>query len=279
MTEQLVGGAWGIRMPAVSGVAHLMSEVPSTWPLVKVTTEVSHEVSREIEWGPERAQYTLLGGHHVRIEREPLRVHLQLCRPTTPEGIVAPHLSSAASTIAIWRGDEPFHAGAFVHGGGAWALLGAKGSGKTSTLAMLNRLGVAVLTDDLLIYQEGRVLVGPRCVDLRREPAQALAVGKDIGIVGTRRRWRVYLPRCPVSVPLAGWLLPEWGDSDSLTRLEPADRLRVLPQFRALRVPWERPDSLLELATLPFYRWRRPRLLHKLDASVSNLLSSLAADC
>jgi hypothetical protein len=275
--DRPLGGAWGIQFRSVPGVPRLLSDAPSSWPVVPVTSEVSRPVSQELEWGRERAQYTLLGGHHIRIEREPLAVILQLGTDTPEEGILTPHLSSAASTIAIWRGDEPFHAGAFVHGGGAWAILGRKASGKTSTLAVLDLLGKPVLTDDLLIYQRGYALAGPRCVDLRRETAQRLGVGKDIGIVGTRRRWRVYLPECPVSVPLIGWLLPEWGETDSLELLAPADRLRLLPQFRALRVPWEQPAALLELATTPIYRWTRPRRLDAIENSVQNLLGELSA--
>jgi hypothetical protein len=264
-------------VPVVQEVPQLLSPAPADWPEVAVRAEVREDLSRTIEWGPDRAQYTLLGGHHIRIEREPLSVTLELCRPTPAEGVVSPHLSAAASTIAIWRGDEPFHAGGFVHRGGAWGVLGVKGSGKTTTLAVLNDLGVPVLTDDLLIYRRGGALAGPRCVDLRREPAEFLAQGTDIGIVGTRRRWRVYLPPCAASVPLRGWLVPEWGDSERLDPVDPAERLRLLPGFRALRVPWENPQSLLEVATLPVLRWRRPRQLERVQAGVQSLLDRLDA--
>jgi hypothetical protein len=270
-------GAWGIRVPVVHDAPQLLSHAPAGWPQVLVHASVSADLSRAVEWGPNRAQYTLLGGHHIRIEREPLSVTLDLCRPTPPEGVVTPHLSSAASTIAIWGGDEPFHAGAFLHRGGAWGVLGTKGSGKTSTLAVLNDLGVPVLTDDLLIYRRGEALAGPRCIDLRRGPAQRLAQGTDIGIIGTRRRWRVYLPPCPLSAPLRGWLVPEWGDSDRVDPVEPAERLRLLPAFRALRVPWENAQSLLEVATLPVLRWQRPRRLELIKSSVHRLLDRLDA--
>lgn len=233
--------------------------------------------SEVVEWRPGRAQYTLLGGHHIRIDRDPPAAMLELRRPTATEGVLTPHLSSAASTIAIWLGREPFHAGAFAHRGGAWGVLGEKGSGKTSTLAVLHLLGLTVLTDDLLVYAAGAVLAGPRCVDLRDGPAEILECGRDIGVVGTRRRWRLDLPVCPASVALRGWIVPEWGDSERLELVAPAKRLGVLPRFRALRVPWDDPRSLLELAAAPVYRWSRPRRPEMMRSVVAGLIERLDA--
>jgi hypothetical protein len=268
-------GAWGIRIAAPEPAQGLLSPAPPDWPLVQVHAAVCDELSREVEWGPRRAQYTLLGGHHIRIERDPLTVDLQLCRPTSEEAVIVPHLSSVGSTVALWNGNEAFHAGAFIHEAGAWGVLGEKGAGKTSTLAALDRLGLPVMTDDLLIYQQGNVLAGPRCLDLRRGPAAAMSQGEDIGVVGTRRRWRVYLGPCPLSAPLRGWLVPSWDDTNRIERIEPTERLRMLPRFRALQVPWEDPASLLELAAYPAYRWLRPRQLDDLEANTARLLELL----
>jgi hypothetical protein len=270
-------GAWGIRIPAFADKAQVFSQAPDDWPVVEVHANVCWRPSQAVEWGPRRAEYTLLGGHHIRIERDPLTVELELCRPTEPEAVVVPHLSSAASTVALWQGREAFHAGAFIHRQGAWALLGEKGAGKTSTLAALDLLGIPVLTDDLLIYEEGRVLAGPRCLDLRREPATELGIGTDLGVVGTRRRWRVYLSACPVSVPFRGWLVPGWADETQLEPIEPAERLPLLPRFRALQVPWERPQALLDLAAFPAFRWTRPRAIRDLGAGAQHLLDRLDA--
>ena len=49
-------------------------------------------------------------------------------RPVPPECIVQPHLASAAATFGTWAGLGVLHAGAFVHEGRAWALLGDKTS-------------------------------------------------------------------------------------------------------------------------------------------------------
>ena len=54
-----------------------------------------------------------------------------------------------------------------------------------------------------------------------------------------------------------------------------ADRIRLLPQFRALRVPWDQPAALLDLAATPMYRWTRPRRLDAIGQSVQTLLGAL----
>jgi hypothetical protein len=277
LTDELPDGAWGIRVPAAAEAAGLLLPAPPGWPVVDVRWHVCKPPPDAVEWGPQRAQYTLLGGHHIQIDREPLAAELQLSRATATEGVLTPHLSSAASTVAIWLGREPFHAGAFAVHGGAWGVLGEKGSGKTTTLAVLHLLGVTVLTDDLLVCDDGEVLAGPRCVDLREEPARLLDRGRDIGVVGTRRRWRVDLPMCSASVPLRGWIVPVWGDSESMDLIPPAERLGVLPGFRALRVPWEDPRPLLELAAVPMYRWSRPKRPETMQAVVAGLLDRLDA--
>jgi hypothetical protein len=277
LTDELPDGAWGIRIPAVADAAGLLVPAPPAWPVVDVRWHVREAPSAVVEWGPDRAQYTLLGGHHIRIDRDPLAAELELCRPTPTEGVLTPHLSSAASTVAIWLGHEPFHAGAFAHRGGAWGVLGEKGSGKTSTLAVLHLIGVTVLTDDLLVCADGEVLAGPRCVDLREEPARILDCGRDIGVVGTRRRWRVDLPVCPAGVPLRGWIVPEWGDCERLELIPPAERLGVLPRFRALRVPLEDARALLELAAVPMYRWSRPKRPETMRPVAAGLLDRLDA--
>jgi hypothetical protein len=277
VTDQSHDGAWGIRIPAAADAGRLLLPAPPDWPVLAARWRVREMPSEVVEWGRDRAQYTLLGGHHIRVDRDPLAAELELRRATPTEGVLTPHLSSAASTIAIWLGREAFHAGAFAHRGGAWGVLGAKGSGKTSTLAVLHLLGVTVLTDDLLVCADGEVLAGPRCVDLRGEPAQLLECGRDIGVVGTRRRWRVDLPPCPAGVPLRGWIVPEWGDLERLELVEPAERLGVLPRFRALRVPWEDPRPLLELAAAPMYRWSRPQRPQGMRTMVAGLLERLEA--
>lgn len=271
-------GAWGLRFPALAGRGTPLFRGETSWPSVHVGVRVQPDPVRRVEWGPDRAGHSLLGGHQIEIRREPLAIDLLLARPTTPECVVAPHLTSAASTIALWMGRPALHGGAFLHRGGAWVLLGGKGGGKSTTLGCLATADVPIATDDLVVCDAGDVLAGPRCVDLRAEPARHLNVGRDLGVVGTRERWRIDVPPCPSRCPLRGWIFLEWGSEIAVERLGPVERLRRLAQHRAIAVPWEDPAALLDLAARPAFVWRRPKEWHTVDDAIARLLAKIVEE-
>lgn len=271
-------GAWGVRFPGLAGPGLAMNEAPAGWPRVSVDVRVQEAPEHHLEWGRDQARYPLLGGHQIEIRRQPLAVDLMLARPTAPECVVAPHLTSAASTIATWMGRAAIHGGAFLHGGGAWVLLGDKGKGKSTTLGWLANSGVPIITDDLVICEDGGVLAGPRCVDLRREPAQRMRAGRALGVVGTRERWRVDVPACPAICPLRGWIFLEWGPKIALERLAPVERIARLAQHRAIAVPWEDPGMLLDLATLPAFVWHRPNGWCNVEPAIARLLAQIVGE-
>jgi hypothetical protein len=126
--------------------------------------------------------------------------------------LVHPHLAPGAAVLARWLGRETLHAGAVLAGGGAWAMLGDRESGKSSTLDWLAAHGHPVLADDLLVLDGSDVLAGPRCIDLRADAAQRLGAGEPLGVVGTRERWRLRLGPLASSAPLRGWGILDWGD-------------------------------------------------------------------
>lgn len=251
-------GAWGVRFPELFEARRILSPAPPDWPAVAVNVTVDPQPPQAMEWGPDHARYALLGGNYIAIQREPLHVELVLRRAVAAECVVAPHLSSAASTIGLWRGRQVLHAGAFVHDEGVWLVLGEKGSGKSSTLGWLARAGAAIMTDDLVVCERGMVLAGPRCVDLRPESAYELETGRYLGVVGTRERWRIDLPPCPPQLPLRGWVVLEWGPAARIDRIAPAQRLERLVSQRALQLPWMDSRAMLDLATLPALSWQRP---------------------
>lgn len=205
-------------------------------------------------------------------------MNLVLARPTAPECMVAPHLTSAASTIATWMGRPAIHGGAFLHRGGAWVLLGDKGQGKSTTLGWLATSGVPIVTDDLVICHNGDVLAGPRCVDLRGEPARKLRAGRYLGVVGTRERWRIDVPDCPPRSSLRGWIFLEWGSKIAVERLSPVERLSRLAQHRAIALPWEDPVALLDLATRPAFVWYRPKGWRGVEPAIARLFAQIAGE-
>jgi hypothetical protein len=277
-TGSSADGAWGLRFPTLGGGGLPLIDSPADWPRVAVEVRVQPHPEPQVEWSPQRARHPLLGGHQIEIRREPLAVDLVLARPTPPECVVAPHLTSAASTIALWMGRAAIHGGAFLHADGAWVLLGDKEHGKSTTLGWLAQAGVPIITDDLVICDGNNVLAGPRCVDLRLEPARELNAGRELGVVGTRERWRIDVPSCPPSTPLQGWIFLEWGSGTTVQRLGPAERMSRLSQHRAIAVPWDDPGTLLDLAARPAFVWSRPKGWRNVEPSIATLLAQIVCE-
>lgn len=274
MTEPAPDGAWGIRVPSLAPDAVVLSRAPAHWPSVDVAVSVRAD-HQTPALTPDHARYDLLGGHQIAVRRDPPTVRLWLRAPTPRECVIQPHLSSAASTFAVWGGRQALHAGAFVHAGGAWVLLGDKGMGKSTTLGWLARAGIPVMTDDLVVHDHGMICAGPRCVDLRPDAARRLGVGRDLGVVGTRERWRVDLPHGDAEAPLRGFVFLGWGGRARIEPVPPVQRLTRLGEHRALALPWTDPEVLLELAGRPGVSWHRPRAWDRMDASVAELLGRL----
>ena len=93
--------------------------------------------------------------------------------PVRPDELVHPYLAPAAAVIGRWLGRESVHAGAIAVDGRALGVVGARGAGKSSTLAWWALDGGEVLCDDLLVLDGRATFVGPRSIDLREDAADA----------------------------------------------------------------------------------------------------------
>ncbi|WP_089155891.1 hypothetical protein [Micromonospora sp. NBS 11-29] len=184
--------------------------------------------------------------------------------PLTPDVLAHPYLAPVAVVVNRWAGRETFHAGAFVHGGRAWVVLGGRTAGKSTLLAALAARGVPVLTDDIVVCHDGDVLAGPRCVDLR-EPVPGLTL--PTREVRDASRLRVALPTVAPRLPLGGWLFLRWGDGPALTPVAPAELLARLAGRRSLPELPSDPAALLALAGRPGHDLTRPRDWAALDAT------------
>jgi hypothetical protein len=269
-------GAWGLRFPSLTAAAAVLVHEPA-WPVADVEVHAlpgPHE-GTDWAWDDTGMSVPLPAGGHLEIVW-PAQVRLGVLGAPTPECVVTPHLATAAASIALRRGRQAFHAGAFATPGGAWAILGAKEAGKSSTLALASEAGLAVLTDDLLVVDDGVALVGPRCIDLREPTARALGIGTDLGVVGQRERWRVHLgDDAPHRVALAGWVLPAWGD-DGLSPVPALERLRILLAHSSLQgLTMNDPDRYLALAALPMLTWSRPCRWSSARGSFARLLDRI----
>jgi hypothetical protein len=271
-------GAYGLRLPGLRGRPELLTPAPAGWSEWRIAlgegagapAEVLEDTHARIRSAP---------SGWVDVDRRRRSSTLHHPQPPTTAAIAQPFLGSTAIVVAHWGGLHSFHAGAFVAGGKAWAILGSKGDGKSSLLAALALGGTPIVTDDVLVVDTRLyALAGPRCVDLRAPTAAALGVGESLGVVGTRERWR--LPLGPVSpeVPLGGWVTLEWG-APAIGPVVPEQRVETLLANVGLRAPTRDPAvlaRLMELFALPMVCVRRPKALARLDECAARIHHHLA---
>jgi hypothetical protein len=208
----------------------------------------------------EAADLRLLGGGRLRLRRGEDRAEFTFARPPDDASLLHPYLAPAAALLQIWSGAEALHAGALAAPAGAVLLLGAKATGKSTTLAWLAaERGVGVVADDLAVVVAGAVVPGPRCLDVRGSGAFDAAALPGSAPVRGGGRVRVGLDRVAGPLPVAGVVALSWGDSVRLTRVPPRERLGALLAQRMFttRLPADLP-AILDLAALPMLRLSRP---------------------
>jgi hypothetical protein len=277
LTADAASGAYGFRLRGLDGAHTLLAPVPAGWPTLEILCRPA------VGPGPpgdsvtaDRVELRLQTGGWVLLDRMPLRAAFHLQARPDDGALVHPYLAPVAAMAARWVGRDSFHAGAVVIDGGAWALVGDKGSGKSSTLAHLALSGYEIVTDDVLILEEGEALAGPRCVDLRPEPAAELGVGTPLGVIGQRARWRMELgPPTAPRLPLRGWVRLEWHDRVEVGHVRGAQRLTAVDQHRAVRLPASDPRGLLDVSALPVLELRRPQRWTALSEAADRLLSAI----
>ncbi len=142
-------------------------------------------------------------------------------------------------------------------GGHAVVVLGDKEAGKSTTLAWLaTEEGATVLTDDLVVLEDNRVLVGPRSIDLRVEGGRPEVSGH---LVRSGERHRLHLPPAPASLRLGGVVALAWGPLFELEPLGFTERMELLGRQRMFRTIPANATAILELASVPAIRASRPR--------------------
>jgi len=270
--------AWGWRWRGLDDTGRVLNAAPGGWPEVEVTVTYDALLTptpTPVVWSPDRAEFGLRSGGRIAIGGQPPSVALCLPRPVPAECVVQPHLAAAAASLGIWAGSEALHGGAFVHDGRAWALIGDKGAGKSTALGQLAGAGCHVLADDLVIWRRGEVLAGPRCVDLRPEAARELGVGRPLGVIGSRERWRLDLAEGPTVVAFGGLIRLQWGEELSLQPLDVQERLQLILLSGALPIPSRPSEAVLELASHTALSWTRPKSWARSDDATRVLLDGL----
>lgn len=269
--------AYGYRVAGIDGAGMLALRGAQTWPVLSVSTAVKpRDGDRTVDLGPDRARIDTLAARLV-LDREPVRLTVLADSRLPDADLVHPCLWPAAAVFARWRGLETLHGGAFVDDrGGAWAVLGDRGSGKSSLLAALAVAGHEVVADDLLVLDGGDCFAGPRCVDLRPDAVSELGLGTLESVRSTRRR-RLALAPCDGRITLRGCVYLEWGERVAVEPLAPAEHLGVLTGQRRIAGLGANVEQLIGLSGLPAFRMRRPRVLGSVHATREALIEAVSA--
>lgn len=269
-------GAYGFQLGGVPDAAPLLVAAPETWPRLTIVRapEAPRPATEEVT--DAHARLWLASGSFAEVDRTSARAVVRVPEDTTDGALVHPYLAPVALIMSRWLGREGMHGGAVVADGGVWGVLGHKTAGKSTALAALALEGVGVMSDDVLVIDEGTVLAGPRSVDLRGEAAQRLGVGEPLGQVGTRERWRLTLAPVPPELPLRGWITLAWGDRVEVEQLRGAERLAALLPHRGVFLLPAVPTALLQLSELPHLRLTRPREWGSLDEATARLVDAIS---
>jgi hypothetical protein len=272
--------AYGFRWIGLSSEA-LAIRGSDDWPAVSVKRALTNgsDSSETERVGKDTASIQTLAAR-LRLDRLSSRLEICASNGLPVADVIHPVLWPAAAVFARWHERETFHAGAVSFDGeGAWAILGERGAGKSSMLAMLSLEGVEVLVDDLLVVAGQRCFAGPRCIDLRPEAAAALSIEPEAPLVRCTERRRLRLPPCSGEYALRGFLHLSWGAEVRLERLLPVERLPLLLDHRRVVGLGADFEHLLDLVALPAIRLTRPpdwRASRRLAADLGRSLSQLA---
>ncbi len=275
-------GAYGFRLVLPDVLAPLPDLVGISYeePAVIVDVRLASAIRSEQEVDGGQVRLLTEKGTGIVVDRDPAHVEIVAPVPLSGEALVHPVLTVPLSVLARWRGDVTLHGGAFFHAGAAWGLIGERTAGKSSMLGVLGDRGIPIVTDDLLVIDDGWVRAGPQCVDLRPDVAQHIPAAKDLGVVGSRPRHRLSTPAAPARARLGGMFVLEWHDDpEPLVEPMPMDqKLKLLYKQESIALMgFAPPGQVLELLGTPMWRFRRRKDWSQTERAVAGLLAAAEA--
>jgi hypothetical protein len=265
-------GVYGLH---VSGIAPagLGSAPGAGEPRIRILIQRAPLVPRPACVSDHQAVLDLPGGRQLWLRRS-AGTAIFAGPALSGDELIHPYLGAAASVFSRWAGREVYHAGAFVAGDLAWAVVGDREAGKSSLLAALAGRRVPVLADDLVITDGRQAFRGPRTIDLR-QPLPGSTAPMTAARGGSR--WRLALPPLPEEVPLGGWIYLNWRAELSMLPVPASALLARLAARRTWPGLRSDPQTLLALAARPGWDLGRPADWSRLDEVVDLLLTTLAA--
>lgn len=283
----IYGFALTLEYPDAAIAARLTS-APAHWPVLHVRRSVERvplgspdpaaTPTTEVEMDEHLARVTLPDGT-ATMHRDSREAWFRTSAALSSDEMVHPMLGYAALAFANWMGREAFHAGVFLSGKRAWALLGERGSGKSSTLGWLACNGTPIVADDLLFLDGRTAFVGPRTIDLASATASHLGLAEGLDLEQVRQGFRLRLALDPLAPEhqLAGWVSLAWGEELQMASVPPAGRIPLLIEHGHQPRGEANWSSILALASLPTFQLTRPRELHSLASAGELLLAATAA--
>ncbi|HZN16456.1 MAG TPA: hypothetical protein VFB78_19485 [Acidimicrobiales bacterium] len=278
-------GTYGFAVEGLDAPSAILTIAGPDWPTLGIVRtrrgatdegRPAHAGIAELTFDDERAVIWLSDTESVSLDRFPeLRVTFMTDYDLSDDLVAHPFIGLPAAVASRWLGRQILHGGGIVVGDQAWAVLGTKEAGKSSTLGWLARDGHGIVSDDLLMLVGTTVFAGPRSVDLRSETADVLG-GDYLQIQAGRTRHRLRPAAVPGALPLGGIVYLEWGSAVSVEEVPPIERLPRLIQNSVLGPTLEDSAAYLDLATLPTVRFVRPRGFDGFAAAIDQLLAALA---
>ena len=261
-------GAYGSELVGLATNDLLVPLEGGRWPKVRIRVAQYAAPGQIMGLGRDGATIDFGPGERAVLDRQRGEAVFVTTGRSDDGSLIHPLLASAAAVFAWWRGQVVLHGGAFEIGGGAWGLLGVRGSGKSSLLARLALLGHDVMTDDVLVVSGQHALAGPRCVDLREEVVGPLGLSERTDLVRQGHRKRLRLGPVQPEVPLRGWISLGWGPKVRMRALAPGERLACL----AANLVGLHHTRFLELGSLPAWELTRPPQWRSFEPAVERLL-------
>jgi hypothetical protein len=263
---------YGLHLTGVTGAGLLPASAADT-TLPRVVIRHARQDPEPECIGSQRAVLDLPGRRQLLLRRSEGTATFTGPRISHDE-LIHPCLGAAASVFSRWHGREVYHAGAFVCGGLAWAVVGGREAGKSSLLAALTARGLLVLSDDLVVTDGHQAFGGPRTIDLRR-----LAPGTTAPVTPVRgaSRWRLALPPLPGAVPLGGWIYLRWHAEVNMHAVPASNSLARLAARRTWPALPSDPQILLALAARPGWDLGRPADWARMDQTLNLMLQTLQA--
>jgi hypothetical protein len=269
LQSDMVGevGAYGLRVDGLDGAERWMQEQPPAAPRLEIRAIQAPPDRSPSRLDGQAADLALLDGGRLRARRDEGVVRFSLPVVPSPAELLHPYLAPAAALTWQWAGREALHAGAVQVGAGAVLVLGAKEAGKSTLLEWLAReAGLAVIADDLAVIDGGRVLAGPRSIDLR---SGSHAEGSRVRGHG---RERMTLPAARAATPVIGTVVLDWEPELEVALVPAIRRLGLLAAQRTYPPLEGDPAALLDLAARPMFTLSRRRDLGQLEPAAMALL-------